>query len=393
MKKIGIITHYYQSLNYGGNLQAYALTAFLRQRGYDAEQISFSMQGAVEVQRSLWQRIKSKGFCGCFKAFLARLGLDEGKREEKKHQVLSRRREAFAPFNQTVIPHSADIYTAETVGRCADRYDVFITGSDQVFNPDQYIKAFFLDFVPPYKTKLSYAASLAKTSLSEEEKAIFSRHLADFSAVSLREESAASLLEPLLPQRPAVTLDPTLLLDRAHWASLAEQRCIEEDYLFCYFLGDNRNERRLAEAFAREKGLKTVTIAFASGSYCSADKGFGDRTLYDVSPEGFLSLIRHAAYIFTDSFHAVVFSYLFEKQFFVFHRSATGEMSARITDITTLLGVPERFSHEKREDELAHLLAMPAIDYSKTTREFEKRRQESIDFLLTNIGDQNETKS
>ena len=71
MRKIGIITHYYNSKNYGGVLQAYALCAFLRKEGYDAEQVQFDKEYGKGLKRrignacravlSIPQRIKYTG--------------------------------------------------------------------------------------------------------------------------------------------------------------------------------------------------------------------------------------------------------------------------------------------------------------------------------------------
>lgn len=107
--------------------------------------------------------------------------------------------------------------------------------------------------------------------------------------------------------------------------------------------------------------------------------------LYDTSPEQFLSLIKHASYVFTDSFHAVVFSNIYQKQYFVFNRSKRGEMSTRIVDITALFGQEERFCRDKTREKLAYITALSDIDYKKENEAFENAKRESIEFLKKNL--------
>ena len=106
-----------------------------------------------------------------------------------------------------------------------------------------------------------------------------------------------------------------------------------------------------------------------------------------ASPQDFLSLIKHAKYVFTDSFHAVVFSNIYEKQYFVFNRSKQGEMSSRIVDITTLFGQEDRFCHGKARETMEYVTSLPDIDYTKENADFAKRKAESIEFLRKNLED------
>ena len=184
---------------------------------------------------------------------------------------------------------------------------------------------------------------MATDYLSDPYQQIFKKALEGYQAISVREKSSVQLLNPLTSMEVQWVLDPTLLLSRNDWDRVCSERLIDEKYLFCYFLGANKKARSLAQKMAKQKNLKLVTIAYASGVIQLIDKKFGDERLFDVSPQQFISLIKNAEYVFTDSFHAVVFSFLYQKQYFVFNRSQKCEMSARITDITNLFHTPERF--------------------------------------------------
>lgn len=407
MKRVGIITHYYDSLNYGGNLQAYALTQFLIEHGYAAEQISFVFKKNPDTLPTLSlssfrKKLLQKGIRGCYRALRSRTWGKISRRRfimkrdaaDRADNVTERRKKAFALFSNDMIAHSERVYTPQTVVECVKDYDAFITGSDQVWNFRMYFKAFYLDFVPSDKIKLSYAASVASPMLTHDQKMAVQKSLADYKAVSLREKNALAMMTPLCQTEPVHVLDPTLLFQRQDWEKVCSERVVAEDYVFCYFLGNNQAARRAAERYAAKRGLKTVYIAFASGDYNPTDdEGRGDLRLVDVSPQDFISLVKYADRIFTDSFHAVVFSYLFEKQFYVFNRSKAGEMSTRITDITALFGASERFCQGKKKEDIAYIESLDDLDYSAENAELTKKRQESIDFLLTNLGDENETQS
>lgn len=384
MKKIGIITHYYQSRNYGGNLQAYALALYLNQNGYHAEQISY--QGNYAASRNAGSRKLIDWVKLPFRiARSVTLRVVKGM-EEKTHHVSARRKQAFAPFNLEMIPHSEAVYDVSTVCRCADDYDIFITGSDQVWNLKWKNPAFFLDFVPSDKKKISYAASIAAESLTDEQKANLRDYLRDFDAISVREKGAVALLSDLTSIPVIHTLDPTFLIDRGQWDRICSPRPVEEDYLFCYFLGENKKERRLAREYARKHQLKLVTIPHAGGSIRVSDIGFGEVRCFDASPADFLSLIKHAHSVFTDSFHAVVFSNLYEKQYYVFNRTGSGEMSSRIQDITELFGTKERFCCTKERENLQYITSLKEIDYSRKNLVFEKLLAESKAFLAGSLG-------
>ena len=291
---------------------------------------------------------------------------------------------SFEHFLNETVPHSKNVYTNEDIQGCTEKYDCFITGSDQVWNG--YNPAYFLDFVPSSKKKVSYSASISRDYLTDEQKEIFKNSLKDYDAVSVREPSSIKLIEDLSPVPVVSTLDPTLLLEREDWDKVSSKRLIEEDYVFCYFLGDYKKTRKIANEFAKKHGLKIACIPYTAGIVLS-DKKFGDYRLIDASPEDFISLIKHAKYIFTDSFHAVVFSHIYGKEFFVFNRDKRALMSGRIKDITSLFACPERYCGTSDKMTLEYIEGLPALDYSRETEEFVNKKRESIEFLENNLKD------
>ncbi len=392
MKKIGIITHYYKTKNYGGSLQAYALCKVLNSNGYNAEQICYVLNNNKPVKnKSLKQKIKEAGLLGsifkAIKVLLRKLNIKQRLvvKDKTKNNVTLKQEQAFKSFLENDIPNSKIVYNDENIYTCVDNYNAFITGSDQVWNLKWYKSPFFLDFVPSSKIKIAYSASIAMTSLTDSQKQIFKESLKDFKGVSLREPSDINLIKDLSPVKPIFTLDPTLLLDKSEWDNVCSNRLINNDYVFCYFLGNNKKERQIAKKFAKSKNLKLVTIPYAGNSneYCNLN--YGDIKLYDVSPNDFISLIKYAKYVFTDSFHAGVFSLIYEKQFFVFNRDENGSMNSRIKDLTNLFDVKERFCDFENEN-LNYANSLKDIDYTKNFDKFIKLKKESIKFLEDNLG-------
>lgn len=387
--KIGIVTMYYGSKNYGGNLQAYALCEAIKKldASYEVEQISYSKScPKLRDRRMSPLQFVKKGIRFVWYKTGRRLIRYLASLKDRKYRVpLSARTAAILDFNQNKIPHSR-VYNAETIANAAGEYDVFITGSDQVWNPMWYNPAYRLDFVPKGKVKLSYAASISRDSLSPEEQAVFSQSLADYTGISVREEKAIELLSPLVSQEVEWVLDPTLLLSREEWDTVATERLIPERYLFCYFLGEGTAERELATAYAEAHGLTLVTLPFLHGVPRDCDRGFGEKQLYAVSPADFVSLVKHAECIFTDSFHATLFSGIYGRQYVAFERSLGGHsMGSRLSSLLSLYETEERFCDTPERATLAYIEALPPIDYSRPLVRLGEMKERSLAFLARNL--------
>lgn len=371
MKKIGIITHYYESQNYGGLLQAYALCKKLEQLGYSAEQIQYKHVDAVpkviETQKR-WTRER----------VITGIGYRISKITKRKfHKNMSLRRKALATFRES-IPHSNEIYTAQTVKECNEVYDVFITGSDQVWNVAWYDEAYFLKFVIN-KPKYSYAASVGTEDFDNKTQKLFKENLAGYSGISVRESTSVELLQPLTNNIVHWVLDPTLLFMSSEWDEVCSERKIQEEYLFCYFLGEDLTQRELAKEYAKKCGLKIVTLPHLGGRIRKCDNKFGDIQLWDVTPLDFISLVKYSKCIFTDSFHACVFANIYNREFFVFDRTGSTKMSGRIVSLLKLFGNIERFCESKEKKSIDYIESL-AFEQERPT-DLAKKYNESMEFL------------
>ena len=389
--KVGIVTIYYKNSNYGANLQAYALALYLEHMGYDAEQICCSLY-RPELFSAGFRRL----------SHIKRLKLIVRKAlygmTQTKNRLLSecpqyhrcvRRQKKIYNFNSKRIRHSKVVYYSYEHPMIAENYDVFISGSDQVWNTQWgVVPIYFLNCVQKPKIKMSYAASLGKEQLSEDDIAVYKKYLADYDAISVREEDAVALLKDAAPMAAEWVVDPTLLLSREDWDGICGERMVQEPYLFCYFLGMDTEERNLAAAYAKEHRLKLVTMPFLleemfrDRAFRKFEKKFGDEQLYDVSPEQFLSLIRYADCVFTDSFHGALFSGLYQREYFIFGR---GQMGSRIVSLTKLYETPEHYCVTPEQRTMGYLSAQKPIDYSRDLKLLKEMQQKSKDFLAVNL--------
>lgn len=375
MKKIGIITMYYKSKNYGGVLQAYALAEYLKDKGFDIEQICYKETAENTLQST---KISFRARFSGFAQKILMLSINKGIEERNKK---------FDAFTEN-IPHSNDVYTDDNISNANKIYDTFITGSDQVWNPIYYNPTYFLDFAKSDKKCLSYAASIANGKLSDEQREIFKKHFEKYTAISLRENDAEVIQE--LTNIPVKwVLDPTMLLTKEEWDKVCAPKMINEKYLFCYFLGRNEEERQIATEFAKKNHLKLVTIPHLMGYFERSDKGFGDEQILSASPADFVSLIKNAEFVFTDSFHATSFSNIYEKEYFVFQRAGFKGMSLRIYSVCSLFGTQSRFldTVEKQNVQYIEKIIQEEIGKEKNRALFDDKKKESEEFLLKALKD------
>lgn len=377
--KVAVITHYYNSKNYGGNLQAYAMCKVLNDLGLEAEQLSYD-----KYPRGAWRKIRINSIVRFVLHCIDRL------KSRRIASSLEVRNNSIRFFNQKYIPHTEEVYDRNTIATCVDHYDAFVTGSDQVWHPIAYCPAYGLEFVPSSKIKLSYAASIAVEAVTEEYRCVLENALRDFKGISVREDRAAAILRDFVNQSVCVSLDPTLLLSSREWDLVSSGYRYGEAYMLCYFLGNSIQCRRLAEEYAKGKNLKIVTLPHLLGTYRECDQSFGDDKLYDISPADFISLINGADIIFTDSFHATVFSIIYNKEFVVFDRSITQSMGSRISSLLKMTHLEDRFCGTAERMTISYLNSMKRPCFEKANLVIKEHKAESIAYLKSCLLESND---
>ena len=358
MKRIGICTLYYQNRNYGANLQAYALQSVLSAMGNEALLIPY--YSGTRLRRIL-------------------AGIKHSlKKKDCVFDSIRDRNDAIDCFNRA-IPHSKCFY-ANTIDNANEDFDCFITGSDQVWNPNWINRYMSLEFTEKNKLTISYAASIGLITLNEEQENKLCSALEHTKHVSVREKESIPALQKLTDKKIEYVLDPTMLLTSEEWDKICATRIVEDKYIFCYFLKGNANLRKVAKEYAKKKNLKIVTLPYLNACYRQIDEGFGDEQLYRISPKEFLSLIKYASFVLTDSFHAAVFSHIYEREFAV-AGNRQSQMGCRMQSLVELFGTKGRYFQDEdlvTEEALSALDNQPLkLDYES----FEKMRHHSFDFL------------
>ena len=382
MKKVGILTMYYNSVNYGGVLQAYALQKFLENNAFFSEQICFRKKN-YGLKKSIKLHYNE---LGCLKT--ACWAIDRLKKSisskmsnklvyKKEKNLFFVRLKKFEKF-RNLIPHSDKVYTFDSIDETNSRYDIFCCGSDQIWKPGVICPEYLLNFVSDNNKKISYAASISKTNISKKDISAMIPYLKTFDNISVREKYDKELLEKNLNNNINWVVDPTLLLEKTDWEKLYLKNIVNDDYIFCYLLEANEKKYKIINKFAKQNNLKIVTIPYANGSLNLKDRKFGDIHITDAGPQEFISLIHDAKLVITDSFHATVFSNIFNVNFYVLERTEAPTMNSRITSLLFLFDKKEKFI---KDDEL---LKMPVVSkQNNDNSKYKDMKKKSIDYLLS----------
>lgn len=381
--KAAIITLYYNNNNYGGIAQAWALQKYIESQGVDAEVLLYKRTSPPMFLRTN-NKIRNK-----FRNFPRKLNLKiRNKLAQKKYHNSLRRnfllREKAFEVSRNMIKHSC-LYTDETINETADKYDIFISGSDQIWKPGTIREAFVAGFLPDWKKRISYASSISMKGLSDEYGDFMKKMLSKYKYISVREADAAKYLEGLLGRQVETVLDPTLLLPDNVWNSVStNHNKINDRYMFVYMLGDNLQQRKHIRKTAEERNLKIVTLPHIEGYVRACDIGFGDTELYDIDLPEFLGLIKNAELVCTDSFHAVIFSNIFETEFFLYERSVLDDQYNMNSRLETLLDIfDERQRFIDIHTSITELNEMPTLNFGRIKDILDKEKEKSQKWLNT----------
>ena len=264
--------------------------------------------------------------------------------------------------------------------------DVYITGSDQVWNPEitkGLSDIYTLNFGSDKTNRISYAASIGNNTLGKED---YKGKVSKIDYISVREETAKKLLQPLINKPINVVLDPTLLIDKNGWEESFDLDDKEkEPYILTYHVAEYPEYVKIINELSKKTGLKVITFEKRKkNSYNNIL-----RCAYSDGPEEFVRLIKNAKYVVTTSFHATVFSIIFHKKLFVVPHNTTG---SRMLDLLNKLGLSNRAFYTL--EEFKKFNYDEEIDYKKVEKILEIERNKSLTFLQNALkngkGDKNE---
>ena len=377
--KVGIIT-IQKCNNYGADLQAFALQRKLQLMGYDAENIDYlfyknpgfkkTRRSAPVFKLSIVNRIKEW--------LLPKINA----LKSLEHKRVSKQRErAFEEFFTKNVCTSRQYRTIDELYAKPPKYDVYVTGSDQVWNPrtGASVEPYFLTFAPSGATKVSYASSFGVSSLPSIAYYKYSKWLESYAAISVRETSGARIASQFVGcVSPVTVCDPTLLLTADEWSVVAKRLDgVEEGkYLLVYDLSVCPRLWDLARRWAKKLNVRIVRICRSVG----CEKREGVVNVETAGPGEFVGLVKYAAAVVTTSFHGTVFSVIFNRSFYsVIPRGMTN--SARISNLVDKLGISSRVV--KESDCSVVELSEEIKDYNESLEEF---RSNSVSYLRNAIG-------
>ena len=320
MIKVGVIT-IYKNYNYGAVLQAFALQTVIKKLGYDCEDISYYrvINGQIIRKKPFWKHV--------LRSMVKAIILEPSNLHRISEMVqafksVKRRNELFDKFIRENISESENTYFGHThLEELNEKYDIFISGSDNIWNKNLLDSAFFLDFVKEKIPKISYAAGMSYDTADDEIKRIITPLLLRYKAISIREPSGRQFTETIIGKKVFEALDPTLLLDKKQWETYEQEVVIpQKGYILCFLIEPNMFSIEQVKTLRKMSSIPILMLPFLHQQYCYEEIEYADQLLYDIGPQELLFLIRNATYICTDSYHGTVFSLIFEKKFFCFRR-------------------------------------------------------------------------
>lgn len=323
MKTILIYT--YKHSNYGAVLQAYALQKYLMDAYMaDVKIVDFTTDAHLKTD----SLIKTTG--GVIERVVCTFFNLLHSKELKSRRVKTKL------FKERFCVQTDRFSSIDSLINNNPVADIYITGSDQVFNPNSiYLPVYYLGFKKGNGIKVAYAPSFGISRFTPDVTDCIKPYLVDFDFISCREAVGAEYLSKILERTVPTVCDPTLLLKKTDWSKIAVAPNYDKPYILVYDINGGSDIVNLARRLAAEKRLPVVCITSKTHRNYKVDK-----IVRDAGPEEFVGWFKEAEYVVTDSFHGTVFSWIFEKEFFYY--LAYEGTSSRAMNLLKHLGCEDR---------------------------------------------------
>lgn len=369
-KKINVVTAAPYVQNYGSMLLTYATQKLLEAKDFDVEILNYSRQ-------SLQEAIS-------FKELLYALAVRDG----------SKNKPAIVRFAMAIVLYSSEMTMAKIVKDFMGKYintssirflneesllnntpeaDIYCTGGDQMWNEQcnfhKTLREFYLTFAPKDKPKISFSTSIGKEKFDDWELPEVLPLLKDYDLISVREANTKPYFDSLGINNVYHLIDPTLLLPKEKWKEIVAPRLIKEDYILLYEISRKGNLTACAKELAKRTGKKLVRINRYALDIIRVGK-----SVLCPTPEEWLSLFCYADAVVTNSFHGVVFSTIFERQFVL----VPGANPTRLENMMKTLGISGRSCSDPAK---ALEVYKTPIDYSEVDKHLKEERIKFDEFF------------
>ena len=364
--KIGILTFHYAH-NYGAMLQAYALSTWLNNNGYDAVIIDYRLPFIYDNHRKFTFRQFVKYYRSNNNLLFSFL---KAAKNYRTHRNFFRmvKWTRFEDFLNNILRKTDYIESIEQINQLG--LDTIICGSDQIWNEKLtggYIPLYFAEGIKKSINRISYAASTGDNSVESDKVHCFCSLLTNFDHISVREKGLSDFMN-LKGVTNQLVLDPIFLLEDVQWKKI-ERLPIESDYVMTYSFGETPHFFEKAQDISRRLNKKMICFLF------SPHKNIPKSAIqyYSGGPQEFLGYFSKASFVITNSFHGTAFSILYKKQFICIPPQRGRE---RTDSILSLLGLCGRIIEDYQA-----IGELRPIDYKQVYSTLELLRNQSKSYL------------
>lgn len=322
--KVGLITYHHTS-NFGSLLQTYSLYKRVTELGFDCEIIDYR-NTAVEKREKPLSIIDCTNIRNLIYYFVY---------EPKLRKKIAN----FEQFCEKKMKLSSETYNRENIFQCKDSYDIFLVGSDLVWDFDNNGSdtTYMLDFVDDKKKKIAYASSCGSVW---NEKKIIVDCLSRFDYIGVREVEIQKTLASWLSRDIDFVCDPTMLIEPVSWKNLATSRVIKGKYILCYFEDPSKKIYKDAIRYGKRYGIKVYAISYKR-------LPLGIKAVRPTTIDEFLSLILYSEAVFSASYHGMLFSLYFGKELYFYKKG----WNARQESLAKFCGIEDRAGY-KHDDKI-----------------------------------------
>ena len=374
MKKIGIIT-VHRLPNWGSALQGYALQKVMESLGYGCECINYLYPNSWHEERGSWKRKVP--------TFKTKVVRKIGLRAPSLQQLIDK-------FVASEVSESREYLTFNDIHRNPPIYDIYMSGSDQIWNWRSMCAdpTYLLDFVPKDKVKIAYSSSFSVNYIPENLKEMYSKYLSEYKSISVRESNGRRIVMELIGKEAPVVLDPTLLIEKKRWEELAEKaewkQTMPKRFILSYMLDYTFNPKPAMTALLNrlQKRLQCPVIMLGRSNELFKGDIFQMSKSQGIGVYEFLWLISRASVVASSSFHGSAFAVnmgvpllaLIEKE---------NQEDDRIPSFLSSVGLSENLvtidtDFEKLEKDGSY-------DVLSAHQKLNKQRVESIEFIIGSL--------
>lgn len=380
--KVGILTTFF-SKNYGAALQAYATYIAVENMNCDSEFINYKNTNVTHYRTiySLNMQKNMNLFAKIIQKFRNLIiKIKKPNRDLVNGSAL--RNQEFEEFVKKYLKLSNASYTSPDEFSDAVPempYDIFLSGSDQIWNPivHNFDDVYYLNF-PTKAKKVAYASSVAYNNFAETEIMKICEAIKSIDSISVREKSTMLWMQAHMEKKISHVIDPTFLLTKKDWENLKSEKIFDGKYILVYVLNYNEQNKKIPKLvgdMARKNGYKIICLPYTTIRF---PMGVKAEYRYDIAPNDFIQLLIGAKCVITNSFHATALSINLNIPFYVVSsRERNKDMQTRLSDLLEETGLEDR----KIYPDTNSISVDDKIDYESVNKIISKRREAGLEYL------------